>query len=219
MDLTAAASPSIPRPTPPSTTRNNEARDAIEVDRIYLLNNLRLSIREAWHVIEPSTVYLENWHIDLIAEYLEAVTAGQIKRCSLTCRRGTLRAQPFPDSIFPHLAATRNRFKEVTATPSILVSRMARSTKSTNCCAQISRLAGVAPKNGLGSTLEHSAVIKGKKRGFPQGTVHERFTREPRHRPNNRIVGALTRVRTALAEPGDRNVDEVAAQVGGGTIC
>ena len=32
------------------------------------------------HVIEPSTVYLENWHIDLIAEYLEAVTAGQIKR-------------------------------------------------------------------------------------------------------------------------------------------
>jgi hypothetical protein len=31
-------------------------------------------------VIEPSTVYLENWHIDLIAEHLEAVTAGQIKR-------------------------------------------------------------------------------------------------------------------------------------------
>src|SRR3984893_17109758 len=80
MDLTAAASPSLPRPTPPSTTRNNEARDAIEVDRIYLRNNLRLYIREAWHVVEPSTVYLENWHIDLIAEYLEAVTAGQIKR-------------------------------------------------------------------------------------------------------------------------------------------
>src|ERR1700736_2707343 len=80
MDLTAAASPSIPRPTPPSTTRNNEARDAIEVDRIYLRNNLRLYIREAWHVIEPSTVYLENWHIDLIAEYLEAVTAGELKR-------------------------------------------------------------------------------------------------------------------------------------------
>src|ERR1700693_3379277 len=80
MDLTAAASPSIPRPTLPSTTRNNEARDAIEVDRIYLRNNLRLYIREAWHVVEPSTVYLENWHIDLIAEYLEAVTAGQIKR-------------------------------------------------------------------------------------------------------------------------------------------
>src|SRR6202795_22238 len=80
MDLTAPASPSIPRLTPPSTTRNNEARDAIAVDRIVLRNNLRLYIKEALHVVEPATVYLENWHIDLIAEYLEAVTAGQIKR-------------------------------------------------------------------------------------------------------------------------------------------
>jgi integrase len=43
-------------------------------------DDLRVYIRHAWHVVEPSTVYLENWHIDLIAEYLEAVTAGQIKR-------------------------------------------------------------------------------------------------------------------------------------------
>src|SRR6202011_6134294 len=49
-------------------------------DRIVLSDDLRLYIRHAWHVIEPFTVYLENWHIDLIAEYLEAVTAGQIKR-------------------------------------------------------------------------------------------------------------------------------------------
>ena len=41
-----------------------------------LRDDLRLYIRQAWHVIEPSTVYLENWHIDLIAEHLEAVTAG-----------------------------------------------------------------------------------------------------------------------------------------------
>ena len=45
-----------------------------------LRNDLRLYIRQAWHVVEPSTVYLENWHIDLIAEHLEAVTLGQIKR-------------------------------------------------------------------------------------------------------------------------------------------
>jgi len=45
-----------------------------------LANSLRLYIQEAWHMIEPSTVYLDNWHIDLIAEHLEAVTAGQIKR-------------------------------------------------------------------------------------------------------------------------------------------
>jgi hypothetical protein len=50
-------------------------RDALAWDRVMLRNDLRLYIRHAWHVVEPSTVYLENWHIDLIAEYLEAVTA------------------------------------------------------------------------------------------------------------------------------------------------
>src|ERR1700737_3077525 len=68
------------------TTRNIQrpnpgaARAAVARDRVVLSNSLRLYIRQAWHVVEPSTVYLENWHIDLIAEYLEAVTAGQIKR-------------------------------------------------------------------------------------------------------------------------------------------
>jgi hypothetical protein len=64
----------ITRPSP------TETQDEIDVDAIVLRNDLRLYIREAWHVIEPSTVYLENWHIDLIAEHLEAVTAGEIKR-------------------------------------------------------------------------------------------------------------------------------------------
>src|ERR1700737_4355136 len=71
--LTSATTP-ITRPSP------TETQDEIDVDAIVLRNDLRLYIREAWHVVEPSTVYLENWHIDLIAEYLEAVTAGQIKR-------------------------------------------------------------------------------------------------------------------------------------------
>jgi predicted phage terminase large subunit-like protein len=41
---------------------------------------LSVYIRQAWPVIEPTTEYLHNWHIDAIAEYLEAVTAGQITR-------------------------------------------------------------------------------------------------------------------------------------------
>jgi predicted phage terminase large subunit-like protein len=42
--------------------------------------SLSAYIKQAWHVIEPSTDYLHNWHIDAISEYLEAVTAGQITR-------------------------------------------------------------------------------------------------------------------------------------------
>jgi hypothetical protein len=67
--------------TSPTPNRSSHAvRDALAWDRVMLRNDLRLYIRSAWHVIEPSTVYLQNWHIDLIAEYLEAVTFGQIKR-------------------------------------------------------------------------------------------------------------------------------------------
>lgn len=37
-------------------------------------------IERAWPQIEPGTPYLSNWHIDAIAEHLEAVTDGQITR-------------------------------------------------------------------------------------------------------------------------------------------
>lgn len=35
---------------------------------------------EAWPIVEPATDYLHTWHVDLIAEHLEAVTAGEITR-------------------------------------------------------------------------------------------------------------------------------------------
>ncbi len=37
-------------------------------------------IRQAWHVIEPGTPYIDNWHIDLISEHLQAVNDGEIRR-------------------------------------------------------------------------------------------------------------------------------------------
>lgn len=37
-------------------------------------------VRDAWPVLEPTTAWLGNWHHDAITEYLEAATAGQIKR-------------------------------------------------------------------------------------------------------------------------------------------
>ena len=50
-----------------------------EVERAVYRNNLRAYIKAAWPVIDPAP-FLPNWHIDLIAEYLEAVTYGEIKR-------------------------------------------------------------------------------------------------------------------------------------------
>ena len=52
---------------------------SIEADRE---NAMRFSvfIERAWHVIEPGTVYKHNWHIDAMAEHLEAVQKEQIRR-------------------------------------------------------------------------------------------------------------------------------------------
>lgn len=41
--------------------------------------SLREYIAQAWHVVEPSSQFVRGWHIDAIAEHLEAVTRGEIR--------------------------------------------------------------------------------------------------------------------------------------------
>src|SRR5437879_6537225 len=36
--------------------------------------------REAWKVLEPETRFIDSWHYQLIAEYLELVTRGQFRK-------------------------------------------------------------------------------------------------------------------------------------------
>lgn len=33
-------------------------------------------IRQAWHIVEPGAEYFHNWHVDMLAEHLEAITYG-----------------------------------------------------------------------------------------------------------------------------------------------
>ena len=40
---------------------------------------LRYYTRLAWHLVEPAVPFIDNWHIGLLSEYLEAVTALQIQ--------------------------------------------------------------------------------------------------------------------------------------------
>ena len=47
-------------------------------------SSFRSYVEQAWPVLEPTTPFLPNWHIDLIAEHLEAVTAGEITRLLIT---------------------------------------------------------------------------------------------------------------------------------------
>lgn len=52
----------------------------VDLDRELCRRSLADFVREAWHVVEPGTPYVHGWHVDAIAEHLEAVTAGQITR-------------------------------------------------------------------------------------------------------------------------------------------
>ena len=55
-------------------------RALTEIRREKAERNLSEFVRQAWHVIEPGTEYIHNWHIDLISEYMAAVNSGQITR-------------------------------------------------------------------------------------------------------------------------------------------
>lgn len=50
---------------------------AEEIERCGRLSEF---IKAAWHVIEPGTEYIHGWHIDAMADHLEAVTRGECKR-------------------------------------------------------------------------------------------------------------------------------------------
>jgi predicted phage terminase large subunit-like protein len=49
-------------------------------------------VREAWHVLEPSNPYVHGWHVDAIAEHLEAITHGQINRLLINVPPGTMKS-------------------------------------------------------------------------------------------------------------------------------
>jgi predicted phage terminase large subunit-like protein len=48
-----------------------------------LAGDLRAFIRAAWHVLEPATEYRHGWHIDAIAEHLDAAYRREIRRLAI----------------------------------------------------------------------------------------------------------------------------------------
>ncbi|HUK89449.1 MAG TPA: phage terminase large subunit [Blastocatellia bacterium] len=51
-------------------------RRAVDTSRL----PLREFVRQSWRILEPFTPFVDNWHIGLICEYLEAVSAGELLR-------------------------------------------------------------------------------------------------------------------------------------------
>jgi hypothetical protein len=75
--------------------REERRRRSLETDSDEIRERCkRLSgfIREAWPVIEPVDAYVHGWHIDVMAEHLEAVSRGEIKRLCINVPTGTMKS-------------------------------------------------------------------------------------------------------------------------------
>lgn len=48
--------------------------------------------REAWHILEPTTTYISNWHQGAICKHLEATTRGEIQRLQINQPPGTMKS-------------------------------------------------------------------------------------------------------------------------------
>ncbi len=86
MSASATLVPLLSVPEPMTTTLWNRAADELDATVEVKEPPLTLSqyIREAWHVIEPGTPYVHGWHIDALAEHLEALTRGEIRNLLIT---------------------------------------------------------------------------------------------------------------------------------------
>lgn len=71
-----------------------------EIEKRLMEVSLMEYVRRAWHVIEPSTEFQENWHIDAIATHLEAVSTGKIQNLIINipprCMKSILVAVMWP---------------------------------------------------------------------------------------------------------------------------
>jgi phage terminase large subunit-like protein len=105
--MTTTTPPKRGRPSKSSLPREIAELDPVrreialtrEVVRRAQASRLEGSLAEftkaAWHIIEPGTDLLWNWHLDVLCAYLEAFFTGRIKRLILNVPPGSLKSVLF----------------------------------------------------------------------------------------------------------------------------
>ena len=48
--------------------------------------------KQAWHIIEPGTSFVDNWHLHAVADHLEAVSAGEIENLLINIPPGCMKS-------------------------------------------------------------------------------------------------------------------------------
>lgn len=68
------------------------AIESIQKTRDRAERSLVAFVKDAWHILEPRARYVHSWHIDAIAEHLEAVTAGLVTRLLINVPPGSMKS-------------------------------------------------------------------------------------------------------------------------------
>lgn len=63
-----------------------------QIDAELARRSLRDFVRQAWHVLEPNTDYVTNWHIDAICDHLEACSRGEITKLIINVPPGHMKS-------------------------------------------------------------------------------------------------------------------------------
>mgnify|MGYP001158973349 CR=1 FL=1 len=74
-----------------SALRLNDAAQ-IAIEREACRRSLVEFVKSAWRVLEPGQPYVHGWHVDAIAEHLQAITDGQINRLLINVPPGTMKS-------------------------------------------------------------------------------------------------------------------------------
>lgn len=67
-------------------------RESIAAVRRRCRRSLMAFVREAWSVLEPEAFFIEGWHLNALAQHLEAVTDGQITRLLCNIPPGSMKS-------------------------------------------------------------------------------------------------------------------------------
>ena len=62
------------------------------IDKLIAEKSLHEFIKQAWPIVEPDTPLLDNWHIGLLCEHLEAVSLGQIRNLLINIPPRTMKS-------------------------------------------------------------------------------------------------------------------------------
>jgi len=69
-----------------------EYGQSIEEVRARCAGSLMEFVRAAWPIVEPGKQYVHSWHLDLIAEHLEAITRGELTRLLVNIPPGAMKS-------------------------------------------------------------------------------------------------------------------------------